>query len=72
MLDSMHEEIARNIDLRRLRKKYSVEADSLKIAAHVYGLARRGNQILILPAWDGYDFPGGTAVAAELIAKLGS
>ena len=46
-------------------KEYSVEADDLKIAVHVYGLARKGNQILILPAWDGYDFPGGTAMVGE-------
>lgn len=46
-------------------KEYSVEVDDLKIAAHVYGLARKGNQILILPAWDGYDFPGGTAMVGE-------
>ena len=47
-------------------KEYVANPDDLIISVHVYGLARRGDRILVSPQWgNGYDFPGGTADKGE-------
>ena len=46
-------------------KKYSVYKSSLDLSVHVYGIAVKDNKILIVPQFDGYDFPGGTAEKGE-------
>ena len=44
---------------------YEVDAKSLIPKIHVYGLAVKGDQILISPQFDGYDYPGGTFELGE-------
>lgn len=47
-------------------KEYAVKPKDLVLSVHVYGLARKGDQILVSPQWgNGYDFPGGTADKGE-------
>lgn len=44
---------------------YEVDADSLDVSIHVYGIALRGDEALISPQFDGYDWPGGTFKIGE-------
>lgn len=49
--------------------EYSVPADKLQLSVHVYGIAIRGDKVLISPQWDGYDYPGGTMELGETIEE---
>lgn len=44
---------------------YEVDTDSLDVSIHVYGIALRGDEALISPQFDGYDWPGGTFKIGE-------
>ncbi len=46
-------------------KKHRVPADSLRLSVHVYGIAVSGDKALIVPQFDGYDWPGGTLEIGE-------
>ena len=37
---------------------YEVDSKDLKFRPSIYGILIRDNKILLLPQWDGYDFPG--------------
>ncbi|MFV0626321.1 MAG: NUDIX domain-containing protein [Alphaproteobacteria bacterium] len=39
--------------------EHVVEAQNLDFAMSIYGVVIHDNKVLILPTWDGYDFPGG-------------
>jgi len=45
--------------------KYIVDADTLNLSVHIYGIAIQDKKVLISPQYDGYDFPGGTAQKGE-------
>ena len=44
-----------------------VDARELSFRPSVYGVAIRENQVLLVPQWDGYDFPGGGMEIGETI-----
>lgn len=46
-------------------KEYIVDPDKLNLSVHLYGIAIKNNKILIVPQFDGFDFPGGTAEKGE-------
>ena len=46
-------------------KKYEANADSLNLKIHVYGIATQRDKVLIVPQYDGYDWPGGTLHLGE-------
>lgn len=43
------------------------KADELRFRPSVYGVIVKGGQVLLLPQWDGYDFPGGGIDKGERI-----
>ncbi|MCL2451348.1 NUDIX domain-containing protein [Candidatus Saccharibacteria bacterium] len=46
-------------------KQHLVDVSDLTQDAHIYGIAVEGEKILIVPQFDGYDFPGGTIKNGE-------
>lgn len=44
-----------------------VDAGDLAWRPSVYGVAVRDGKVLLVPQWDGYDFPGGSANLGETI-----
>jgi 8-oxo-dGTP pyrophosphatase MutT (NUDIX family) len=48
-----------------LGNTYEAEADSLKLGAHVYGIAVQDGKVLVVPQYGGYDYPGGTMELGE-------
>jgi ADP-ribose pyrophosphatase YjhB (NUDIX family) len=46
-------------------KEYPVYVKDLTLSIHVYGIAKAGDKVLILPEYDGYNFPGGTLDIGE-------
>ncbi|GAB2025188.1 NUDIX hydrolase [Lactovum odontotermitis] len=46
-------------------KEYTISVDNLSQSVHVYGIAKNDEKVLILPQYDGYNFPGGTREAGE-------
>ena len=44
---------------------YEIEADKLEWSVHIYGIAVKGNKAMIVPQFDGYDWPGGTIEMGE-------
>jgi len=45
--------------------KYEAETSQLIPNVHVYGIAVRGEEVLISPQFNGYDWPGGTFELGE-------
>ncbi len=45
--------------------EYTVDSQSLKPSIHVYGIAIENGKALIVPQFDGYDWPGGTFELGE-------
>ena len=40
-------------------KPYKVKASEVKFRPSIYGVLIRNNKVLLVPQWNGYDFPGG-------------
>lgn len=45
--------------------KYEAKPEDMSVSIHVYGIAVRGDEVLISPQFDGYDWPGGTFKLGE-------
>lgn len=50
-------------------KKYKVDAGELKFRPSVYGVAFKNDQLLLVPQFDGHDFPGGGVDINETIEE---
>lgn len=48
-------------------EKQKVSADELSFRPSVYGICIRDNSVLLVPQWDGWDFPGGGVDVDETI-----
>ncbi|MCL2371668.1 NUDIX domain-containing protein [Candidatus Saccharibacteria bacterium] len=46
-------------------ERHIADLKKLKLNVHVYGIAVQDGKILIVPQYDGYDFPGGTLELGE-------
>ncbi len=49
--------------------KHKVSVDKLSFRPSAYGIIIRGNKILLLSQWDGYNFPGGGVNPGETIRE---
>lgn len=47
------------------QKEYEINKDGLNMSTHIYGIAIKNNQLLIVPQFEGFDLPGGTAEKGE-------
>lgn len=65
MKDSAKEILARQIDGRLV----PVPADQFQKKTAVLGVAQQGGNVLIIPQFTGYDFPGGTVEVGESHAR---
>lgn len=45
--------------------EHYVNPEDLSVSIHVYGIAVRDGKVLIVPQFDGYDWPGGTFEMGE-------
>jgi 8-oxo-dGTP diphosphatase len=50
-------------------EKIEVDANKLRFRPSVYGLLIKEDKVLLLPQWDGYDFPGGGIEINESIEE---
>ena len=50
-------------------KQYKTTADQLGFSVHVYGIAVDNGKVLVLPQFDGYDWPGGGMELGETIEE---
>ncbi len=55
MTPDSHKVVCRGIDGERKE----VDVSELKFRPSVYGIIIKDERILLIPQWDGYDFPGG-------------
>lgn len=46
-------------------KPYKVKTSAVKFRPSIYGVLIRDNKVLLVPQWDGYDFPGGGIKVGE-------
>jgi 8-oxo-dGTP pyrophosphatase MutT (NUDIX family) len=50
-------------------EEFEVDSNKLRFRPSVYGLLIKDNKVLLVPQWDGYDFPGGGIESHESIEE---